>query len=136
MILPDIPLTQVSYHPSAFLRALEFYDGILFLTTNRVGTFDVRLAYTQCYVGILCIDSVILQDAFISRIHVQLPYRDFTDEDRHKVWMTFVQKLTREQGKYMRISMDAKDYIKGKEAQATKWNGREIRNGAPHYAFD
>lgn len=24
-----------------FLRALEFYDGILFLTTNRIGAFDV-----------------------------------------------------------------------------------------------
>ncbi|KAK6222191.1 hypothetical protein QIS74_04446 [Colletotrichum tabaci] len=25
---------------SVFLRALEYYDGILILTTNRVGTFD------------------------------------------------------------------------------------------------
>ncbi|ROW06834.1 hypothetical protein VMCG_04098 [Cytospora schulzeri] len=92
---------------AGFLKALEFYDGILFLTTNRVGAFD---------------------DAFISRIHVQLLYRDFTEEERQKVWMTFVQKLTRDRGKYMRISMDAKDYIKGKEVQVVKWNGREIRN--------
>lgn len=43
--------------------------------------------------------------------------------------MTFVNKFTKDRGKYMRVSMDAKDYIKGKEVQAIKWNGREIRNG-------
>ncbi|KAJ4410998.1 hypothetical protein N0V82_009102 [Gnomoniopsis sp. IMI 355080] len=92
---------------AAFLRALEYYDGILFLTTNRVGSFD---------------------DAFISRIHVQLFYKDFTDEDRQKVWMTFVDKLNRERGKYIRVTMDAKDYIRGTEIRAVQWNGREIRN--------
>lgn len=69
------------------------------------------------------------QDAFISRIHVQLFYKDFTDEERQKVWMTFVTKLTKERGKYIRITMDAKDYIRGAEIRAVKWNGREIRNG-------
>ncbi|KAK7710327.1 hypothetical protein SLS64_005912 [Diaporthe eres] len=87
---------------AGFLRALEFYDGILFLTTNR--------------------------DAFISRIHVQLFYPDFTDDERQQVWMTFMQKLTKDRGKFMRISMDAKDYIRGNEVRSVKWNGREIRN--------
>lgn len=32
--------TQADRFPG-FLRALEFYDGILFLTTNRIGAFDV-----------------------------------------------------------------------------------------------
>lgn len=93
---------------SGFLRALEFYDGILFLTTNRVGSFD---------------------DAFISRIHVQLFYPDFTDDERQRVWMTFVHKLAKERQDYMRVSMDAKEYIRGTEIKAVKWNGREIRNG-------
>ncbi|KAG6354620.1 hypothetical protein INS49_004638 [Diaporthe citri] len=92
---------------AGFLRALEFYDGILFLTTNRIGAFD---------------------DAFISRIHVQLFYPDFTDDERQQVWMTFMQKLTKDRGKFMRISMDAKDYIRGNEVRSVKWNGREIRN--------
>ena len=91
-----------------FLRALEFYDGILFLTTNRVGSFD---------------------DAFISRIHVKIYYPDFTDDQRRQVWKTFVDKLNRERGDYMRLSPDAKYYMKGKEMKAVKWNGREIRNG-------
>ena len=38
---------------SVFLRTLEYYSGILFMTTNRVRTFD---------------------DAFKSRIHVPLKY--------------------------------------------------------------
>lgn len=36
---------------AGFLRALEYYRGILFLSTNRVGTFD---------------------EAFTSRIHIQI----------------------------------------------------------------
>jgi SpoVK/Ycf46/Vps4 family AAA+-type ATPase len=36
---------------AGFLRAMEYYQGILFLTTNRVGTFD---------------------EAFISRVHVSI----------------------------------------------------------------
>ncbi|KAL4894971.1 hypothetical protein BDV59DRAFT_174221 [Aspergillus ambiguus] len=92
---------------AGFLRALEFYDGILFLTTNRVGTFD---------------------DAFISRIHVQLYYSDFTTEERQLVWKTFTDKLARERGDYIRLNIDAKEYIRCAEVRALKWNGREIRN--------
>jgi hypothetical protein len=94
------------------LRALEFYDGILVLTTNRVGSFD---------------------DAFISRIHVQLYYPDFDDESRRKVWNTFIEKLPRERGDYIRLNIDAKEYLEGKELKAVRWNGREIRNGLQTY---
>ncbi|KAK4227773.1 ATPase [Podospora fimiseda] len=92
---------------AGFLRALEFYDGILFLTTNRVGAFD---------------------DAFISRVHVQLYFPEFTNEQRQLVWKTFVDKLARERGNYIRLNLDAKDYIRGAEMRAVEWNGREIRN--------
>lgn len=91
-----------------FLRALEFYDGILFLTTNRVGSFD---------------------DAFISRVHVQLYYPDFDDDQRQQIWQTFVNKLAKERGDYMRLNVNAKEYMRGSEMRALKWNGREIRNG-------
>ncbi|KAK2025670.1 ATPase [Colletotrichum zoysiae] len=92
---------------AGFLRALEFYDGILFLTTNRVGSFD---------------------DAFISRIHVQLYYPDFTDDERQRVWKTFIDKLARERGDTMRMTIDAKEYIASTRKHGIKWNGREIRN--------
>lgn len=42
---------------SAFLRVLEYYAGILFLTTNRIGDFD---------------------EAFTSRIHISLYYPELS----------------------------------------------------------
>lgn len=68
-------------------------------------------------------------DAFISRIHVQLFYPEFTDEQRQLVWKTFMEKLARERGDYIRLNIDAKEYIRGTEMRAVQWNGREIRNG-------
>ncbi|KAJ4362286.1 hypothetical protein N0V83_010379 [Neocucurbitaria cava] len=93
---------------ASFLRAIEYYDGILFLTTNRVGTSD---------------------EAVWSRIHATIYYDDFTDEQRQKIWNTYFDKLEQERGDEIRVLESAKDYVT--EAQAVKdlkWNGREIRN--------
>lgn len=84
------------------------------MTTNRVGTFD---------------------DAFISRIHIQLYYPDFTDEQRQQVWQTFVDKLKRDCGSYMKLDYNAKRYLKSPEVKAIKWNGRDIRNGMFAFHF-
>lgn len=92
------------------LTSFQFYDGILILTTNRVGSFD---------------------DAFISRVHIQLYYPEFTDIQRVQVWETFIKKLQEERGKAMRLTIDAKEYIRGTDMKKLKWNGREIRNGNP-----
>ncbi|KAL3421222.1 ATPase family AAA domain-containing protein 3B 1 [Phlyctema vagabunda] len=94
---------------AGFLRSLEYYDGILFLTTNRIGHFD---------------------DAFTSRIHHKFRYPDFTDEDRKKIWKSFMDKLDKERGGYIRLGIDAREYLESsKEIEQVKWNGREIRNG-------
>ena len=50
---------------SIFLRTLEYYQGILFLTTNRVKNMD---------------------DAFHSRIHISLEYPPLDRPARKKVW--------------------------------------------------
>ena len=60
---------------SVFLRELEQFQGIMFLTTNQVGTFD---------------------DAFLSRIHVGLLYKALTDEDREKIWLNHFERLKSE----------------------------------------
>jgi hypothetical protein len=87
---------------------MEYYLGILFLTTNRVGHFD---------------------DAFISRIHVVIRYESFTDAERERIWAQFFDKLQRERGKYIEISRAAKRYVlKDPEMTKIPWNGREIRN--------
>jgi SpoVK/Ycf46/Vps4 family AAA+-type ATPase len=95
---------------AAFIRALEYFRGILFLTTNRVGTFD---------------------EAFISRIHVQIYYPEFGNQDRENVWDTFFQKLEEDRETTMRIPQSTKDYTQSQELQTLEWNGREIRNGEP-----
>lgn len=92
---------------AGFIRALEYYKGILFLTTNRVGIFD---------------------EAFISRIHVQIHYAELQDEERGKIWDAFFQKLEEDRETTMRIPQSTKDYTQSQELQDLKWNGREIRN--------
>ncbi len=93
---------------AGFLRALEYFKGILFLTTNRVGTFD---------------------EAFISRIHIPIYYPEFHDDDRTKVWDRYFEKLEQDRENEMRILPSTKDYTQSSEVRALKWNGREIRNG-------
>ncbi|KAI1326173.1 hypothetical protein F5Y16DRAFT_239033 [Xylariaceae sp. FL0255] len=93
---------------SVFLRALEYYRGVLFLTTNRVQTFDA---------------------AFTSRIHVALHYGPLTDSDRERIWITGFERLERDAGGRVRVAMAARTYVwRDHEVRKLRWNGREIRN--------
>ncbi|KAJ6031075.1 ATPase AAA-type core [Penicillium herquei] len=96
---------------SVFLRALDYFQGILFLTTNRVGSFD---------------------EAFMSRIHVQIGYDPLDEESRQKIWDGYFQKLDsnhEDGGQKIEYSMSAKEYVEVKEdLRILEWNGREIRN--------
>lgn len=91
-----------------FLRCIEYYRGILFLTTNRVGHFD---------------------DAFISRIHVVIRYDNLSEENRRTIWEQFFDKLTDERHDFV-VTRRAKSYVLEDEViSKMQWNGREIRNG-------
>jgi AAA+ superfamily predicted ATPase len=57
---------------SVFLRLTEYYQGILFLTTNRVETFD---------------------EAFQSRIHMGIRYENLQPNARKKIWQHHVGKV-------------------------------------------
>ncbi|ATZ58271.1 CND8 [Botrytis cinerea B05.10] len=93
---------------SVFLRAMEYYRGILFLTTNRVGHFD---------------------PAFFSRIHVYIGYRPLDSEGRKRIWLQFFTKLGLERGHEITIKSAAKRYILSDDVlKDIEWNGREIRN--------
>ncbi|KAJ4232954.1 hypothetical protein NW757_013739 [Fusarium falciforme] len=92
---------------SVFLRCIEYYRGVLFLTTNRVGQFD---------------------DAFISRIHVIIRYDNLSAESRKKIWSHFFDKLDDEREDF-KTTRRAKDYVLDGEISKIEWNGREIRNG-------
>ncbi|KAL1800365.1 hypothetical protein ACET3X_000707 [Alternaria dauci] len=57
---------------SIFLRVLEYYEGLLFLTTNRVDNIDA---------------------AFQSRIHISLAYPNLTSASRKSIWQNFLKSL-------------------------------------------
>ncbi|OTA87891.1 hypothetical protein M434DRAFT_399297 [Hypoxylon sp. CO27-5] len=93
---------------SIFLRALEYYRGVLFLTTNRVQTFD---------------------SAFTSRIHVALHYKALTDSDREKIWLNSFERLERDSGGKVHVGVATREYAyESRDVQTLRWNGREIRN--------
>lgn len=97
---------------AGFLRAMEYYQGILFLTTNRVGMFD---------------------EAFISRINLTIYYPPFSTKARAEVWESFFSKLEREREGKIRVHNNTRAYVEeSDELNALQWNGREIRNGECH----
>ncbi|KAF4540684.1 uncharacterized protein LTHEOB_626 [Lasiodiplodia theobromae] len=98
---------------SVFLRTLEYYDGLLFLTTNRVGTLD---------------------EAFRSRIHATLYYPPLNIEQTLAIWDVNMRRI--KEFKQDGIDLDPQE-IKSfawdlwqwiEENNRTQWNGRQIRN--------
>lgn len=105
---------------SVFLRVLEYYNGLLFLTTNRVGTID---------------------EAFKSRIHISLYYPPLDKAQTRDIFRLNIAKLREIEAQ--RHEMTGEPSLLIKEAQiidfAAKhfednarstgcWNGRQIRN--------
>jgi hypothetical protein len=88
---------------SIFLRLLEYFQGILFLTTNRVETFD---------------------DAFQSRIHVALRYGDLTTKAKRSVWNMFIEMCRKQKGCEVAVFSEAElDALSRHQL-----NGRQIKN--------
>jgi AAA+ superfamily predicted ATPase len=93
---------------SAFLRRMEYFRGLLFLTTNRVGQID---------------------DAFISRVHVAIGYKALSGEDRQKIWNGFFRKLAKERAGKIQVAPGAKKWVLEMAVKGTaQLNGRDIRN--------
>ncbi|KAK3174390.1 hypothetical protein OEA41_001635 [Lepraria neglecta] len=91
---------------SIFLRQLEYFKGVLFLTTNRVGMFD---------------------QAFQSRIHVTLGLPSLDQERRMAVWSIFLQDLTTK-GAISEARYDVLMQLVHDKWSKEKLNGRQIRN--------
>lgn len=112
-----------------FLRILEYYNGILFLTTNRVGTLD---------------------EAFKSRIHVILYYPPLSKNQTEGIWRINIRKLKQieeERHGILNAGIDSDGMtelpLKVDEEEILefalthwqhhqygkgRWNGRQIRN--------
>ncbi|KAL3306058.1 AAA family ATPase [Colletotrichum asianum] len=107
-----------------FLRVLEYYSGILFMTTNRVGALD---------------------EAFQSRVHLSLSYPNLSLDDTIEILRFNLDRLPRinkaegktAQGGYLKIfdkpiieyvSKEYEDYNARTKKNRGPWNGRQIRN--------
>ncbi|CZR64854.1 related to TOB3 (member of AAA-ATPase family) [Phialocephala subalpina] len=88
---------------SIFLRLLEYFQGILFLTTNRVETFD---------------------DAFQSRIHIALRYGELNLKAKKSVFKAFIERVRILEG------VDTMPFTEDDYNTLAKnnLNGRQIKN--------
>ncbi len=85
---------------SVFLRQLEYSQGLIFLTTNRV---------------------TIIDEAIQNRIHLGLKYDDLKPRARESIWMAFLHQAN---------SSARVNSITGKELKALgekNINGRQVR---------
>jgi hypothetical protein len=89
---------------SVFLQVLEYYRGILVLTSNRVGTFD---------------------EAFESRIQLALHYANLSAYQRVKIWQNFIRRLEKLREEHVDFG-DLTGHLE--EPAQNKMNGRQIRN--------
>ncbi|KAH9226594.1 hypothetical protein K456DRAFT_1766278 [Colletotrichum gloeosporioides 23] len=104
------PLFQIT---CVFPRVLEYYTGILFLTTNRIGDLD---------------------EAFPSRIQMSLHYPELDELKTLKVFrlhLDLIEQRFKEQGRtitFDRSSVEdfASQHYTGQPYN--RWNGRQIRN--------
>ncbi|KAM3066176.1 hypothetical protein ACMFMF_010492 [Clarireedia jacksonii] len=101
---------------SVFLRMLEYYSGILFLTTNRVGAID---------------------DAFRSRLHLTLYYPKLTKKQTKQIYKQNFQRIgdiNIDREKNMLATFDFRDSEPKimswamETWKSLRWNGRQIRN--------
>lgn len=86
-----------------FLRILEYHEGILILTSNRVGSFD---------------------EAFKSRIQVAIHYGSLSRQSRRKIWQNFFDMIEEAQED---VNMSELERHLD-ELAAQEINGRQIRN--------
>lgn len=92
---------------AAFLRNIEYFSGLLFLTTNRVGHID---------------------EAFMSRVHAIIHFQPLNEASRKVLWKSLLDKVHRDRPGKIAIHNEAIKYLESQEMLQMDWNGREIRN--------
>ncbi|KAJ4259665.1 hypothetical protein NW762_007595 [Fusarium torreyae] len=105
---------------SVFLRKLEYFNGVLFLTTNRIGKID---------------------EAISSRLHLILHYKRLKYPEIEKVFRTNIDRLRQSEEQYalasgtkplVVVESDVMQFVADHCAKHPEgkgaWNGRQIRN--------
>lgn len=90
---------------SIFLRLLEYFQGILFLTTNRVETFD---------------------EAFQSRIHIALRYNDLDRKAKSIIWKTFLGMVAKEEREPGEVEREVVSSEELEGLARRELNGRQV----------
>lgn len=88
---------------SVLLRVLEYYDGIIILTTNRITSLDVAVQ---------------------SRMHLAIQYKDFNYVQKKSIFMKFLDYISEDQIQDREKINRELDWI----CKRTDLNGRQIRN--------
>ncbi|KAK4691867.1 hypothetical protein P7C71_g5229, partial [Lecanoromycetidae sp. Uapishka_2] len=89
---------------SVFLRQLEYFQGIMILTTNRVTAFD---------------------EAIQSRIHLGIKYEPLSRKAKAEVWTNFLKQAT-SASKIRKVSKISSKQLE--ELSKKEFNGRQIKN--------
>jgi SpoVK/Ycf46/Vps4 family AAA+-type ATPase len=89
---------------SVLLRVLEYYEGILILTTNRINSFDVAVQ---------------------SRVHLAVKYQNLDAKQINKIYTTFLQQIKDENNI---DDWKAMQRWVAQESKRSDFNGRQIRN--------
>jgi len=89
---------------SVLLRVLEYYEGILILTTNRINSFDVAV---QC------------------RVHLAVKYQNFNETQISEIYTIFLKQIRDDDN--IEDWDSILSWIKV-ESRSSKFNGRQIRN--------
>ncbi|KAK1566268.1 uncharacterized protein LY79DRAFT_572392 [Colletotrichum navitas] len=76
--------------PTAFLRKMEYFGGLLFLTTNRIGHID---------------------DAFMSRVHAIIGFHPLDGVRRENIWDSLLMKLNYGRNETIRVGNRAKKFL-------------------------
>lgn len=88
---------------SVLLRVLEYYHGIMILTTNRINSIDIAVQ---------------------SRIHLAIRYSDLTKEQKQNIFQLFLKQLEPDSiNNHEKIIEYVNEY-----GSDYKLNGRQIRN--------
>lgn len=103
----------MSIYRSIIFHCSHLVDtGILFLTTNRVGSFD---------------------EAFKSRIHMHLYYPALNRDQTMQIWRMNMDRTMERKKDFMAIDEDgimkyAEEHFNFNKDRNTRWNGRQIRS--------
>ncbi|KAH6876627.1 P-loop containing nucleoside triphosphate hydrolase protein [Thelonectria olida] len=92
---------QRNHLVGTFLRSLEYFEGVMFLTTNRIQSFD---------------------RAFKSRIHLAIYYPKLDKSSRKEIWELFLERPGLE------IEADVRDSGFIETMAGQNLNGRQIKN--------